>query len=77
MIGISDKPVTKVPVTNQGWKIRRSRERLDLTTTELGKVSGIGRAHLQNLEYGERFNPDLNTLKKLCLSLELDPKELF
>lgn len=73
----SDKPVIRNPITKQGWKINRSREKLGITSKDFSLSIGIDKGHAHNLEYGPTFNPCFKTLKKICQTLSIDPKELL
>ena len=60
-----------------GKKIRELRENRKLTTNELGKLAGITRQTVENIENG-KVSARLDTLEKIAKNLGLKSvKELF
>ena len=53
--------------------IRKSR---DITQEDLAGIVGIHPRQLSKIETGEHF-PSCKTLEKLCIALDLTPKDLF
>ena len=51
-----------------GEKVRELREKRSLTTNELGKLAGITRQTVENIENG-RVSPRLDTLEKIFQAL--------
>jgi transcriptional regulator with XRE-family HTH domain len=54
----------------------RERHRAGMTQAELGRRTGLHRTEVSYLEHAKRI-PRLETLVKLCDSLEVDPGQLL
>ena len=59
-----------------GERIRRRREELGLTQTDLADKAGISRTYLSLIERGEAANFSYNVLSYLALALETTPATL-
>jgi transcriptional regulator with XRE-family HTH domain len=59
-----------------GAKLRRTRERADLSQEEVGYRASIHRTEVGMVERGERL-PRIDTLVKLAGALEVEPGELL
>lgn len=65
--------------TSQQNKVRRRimdrRNALGLTQDDLAKAAGIDRKTVNRIENGH-FSPNLDTLFRLCVALDVRPSEL-
>lgn len=61
---------------NLGIILRRQRERLGLSLSQLAHKSGVSPSHIARSERAERY-PSTTVLRKLAKPLNLDEKELF
>lgn len=57
-------------------RLRRTRERLDMTQADVAEATGIHRPNIARIEAG-RHTPSLQTLHKLTEALQMDATELF
>lgn len=57
-----------VPIepTSIPLRLRHLREEVGLSLNELSTILGLARSYLSRLESGERLNPSLEVLEKLC-----------
>jgi transcriptional regulator with XRE-family HTH domain len=61
---------------NLGSIIRKQRNRLGLTLTDLAAKSGVSVSHLGRIENAQRY-PSTSVLRKIAKPLCLDENELF
>lgn len=59
-----------------GSNIKLLRKANNITQEELSEIVGIHSRQLSKIETGEHF-PSCKTLEKLCIALDVTPKELF
>ena len=59
-----------------GSNIKLLRKLRNITQEELSEIIGIHSRQLSKIETGEHF-PSCKTLEKLCIALDISPKELF
>lgn len=59
-----------------GKRIRRLRDRLELTQDELAEAVGLNPKHLSNMERGKE-NPTFDTLLRLAKALKVEPWEML
>jgi transcriptional regulator with XRE-family HTH domain len=59
-----------------GLKIRRLREKANISQEALGQIAGLHRTYIGAIERGER-NPSVLSLKKIADSLKVTLGELF
>lgn len=59
-----------------GSNIKLLRKIKNITQEELSEIIGIHSRQLSKIETGEHF-PSCKTLEKLCIALDVTPKELF
>lgn len=57
-----------------GLFLRRTRQRLGLTQSELGRVAGVSVRTIRGVERGEIQRPQVATLQQLAVALRLDPR---
>lgn len=57
--------------------ISKIRKEKGLTLTQLSKLSNLSVGYLCHLEKGSRNNPSMNTMKKICDSLNKNLKDVF
>lgn len=59
-----------------GSNIKLLRKLKNITQEELSEIIGIHSRQLSKIETGEHF-PSCKTLEKLCIALDISPKDLF
>lgn len=59
-----------------GTKVKELRKNRKLTQEKLAEILGLNQRQLTRIESGENF-PSVDTLERLCLSLDIHPKYLF
>jgi transcriptional regulator with XRE-family HTH domain len=59
-----------------GFNIRKIREAKGLTQTQLGKLAGLHRAYVGQIERGEK-NMGLKNLQRIAKALRIHPRELL
>jgi len=59
-----------------GLRIRRLREKANISQEALGQIAGLHRTYIGAIERGER-NPSVLSLKKIADSLKVTLGELF
>lgn len=59
-----------------GQKLRKLRERRDMTQAELGRAVGLQQAQIGHYEAGRR-EPSIENLRKLCLALHVSADYLL
>lgn len=57
--------------------ISKIRKEKGLTLTQLSKLTNLSVGYLCHLEKGSRSNPSMNTMKKICDSLNKNLKDVF
>ena len=58
-------------------QIKYCRKEKGMTLKELSEKTGLSVGYLSHLENGERNNPSLDTLIKICNALNMDISLLF
>ncbi len=59
-----------------GSNLKITRKARGITQEDLAGIIGIHSRQLSKIETGEHF-PSCKTLEKLCMALDLSPKDLF
>ena len=59
-----------------GFNIRKIREEKGLTQVQLGKLAGLHRAYIGQIERGEK-NLGLKNLQRIAKALRVHPRELL
>jgi transcriptional regulator with XRE-family HTH domain len=59
-----------------GFNIRRIREEKALTQRQLGKLAGLHRAYIGQIERGEK-NIGLKNLERIAKALRVHPRQLL
>jgi transcriptional regulator with XRE-family HTH domain len=59
-----------------GKRVRRLRNKLDLSQEELAEKAGIHRTYMGKIERGES-NPPLHTVSKIAKALKVEMSDLF
>lgn len=62
---------------NTGYKIKKYREKKNLTQTELAKISGISRSIIVGLEAGTYTTTTTDTLLKIAKALDVKVEDIF
>ncbi len=62
--------------TQVGFNIRTIREEKRLTQVQLGRLAGMHRAYIGQIERGEK-NIGLKNLQKIAKALRVHPRELL
>lgn len=60
-----------------GVNIKRFRELMNLTVTELASKAGVGTATISQIETGKRQSLNTNTIEKIAEALNVKPDNLF
>jgi transcriptional regulator with XRE-family HTH domain len=63
-------------MNNIGREIKELREYLGLSQGQLAKLSGLTTAAISQIE-GEKREPSLSSIEKICDALEIEPAYLF
>lgn len=63
-------------IQDLGTIVKRQRNRLGFTITELAPKSGVSPSHIARIEKDERY-PSPNILRKIAKPLNIDEQELF
>lgn len=61
---------------NTGLKLKIKRMEKGLNQEQLGKAIGVSRQSVSLYERNKMY-PTIETIKKICKELDVDPKELF
>lgn len=62
---------------NTGYKIKKYREKKNLSQTELAKISGVSRSIIVGLETGTYTTTTTDTLLKIAKALEVKVQDIF
>lgn len=57
--------------------IKNIREKKNITSYKLSKITGINRSYLLQLENNKKFNPSLNIMYKIANALNVKVDDLF
>jgi len=57
--------------------LKKLRNRKGLTQSELADISDVSMTQISKIERGESNNPELGTIKKLCVALECTADDLL
>ncbi len=60
-----------------GERIRKQRELMNFTISELAERSGVAKSYISSIERGIQTNPSLQFLVKIAESLEIRVEELM
>lgn len=60
-----------------GEKIKKYRNKKNLTKADLSRMTGISSRSIEFLEHGKTNNPTLKTLKALSKALDVNIKDLI
>ncbi len=57
--------------------LKKLRNKKGLTQTELAELSNVSMTQISKIERGESDNPELGTIKKLCIALQCTADDLL
>jgi len=67
----------KVDTMTLKSNLKKLRSAKDLTQTELAELSSVSMTQISKIERGESDNPELGTIKKLCVALKCSADDLL
>jgi len=64
-------------MSSLGDAINHWREKQDMSLNQLATDAGITKSHIWELERGSSANPRIDTLVRIAVALDADPRDFF